>query len=151
MKKLCAGLVALMVLVAVGCAQVPPETNTPPVPDESKTAEVNGQKTSSTTRITTQGKTQEQTGAVEKTQHVTTTAKTKPKFISKDKAKAVAFERAGVNAKDVTRLQIELDYDDDRRIWEYEIDFQVGKMEYDICVNAVIGTITSYENEFDAE
>lgn len=157
MKKVLSSLLAFLMLLIVGCTQVSPESDVSSLPNESKVSEISEQTTTTTTTTVTTAKStatkkesQVATGA--KTSiFAATTNKTKPKFISKDKAKAVAFERAGVKAKDVTRLQIELDYDDDRRIWEYEIDFQVGKMKYEISVNAVIGTITAFEMEFDAD
>lgn len=156
MKRVLACFVALFMLLAVGCTPLPHESIAP-LPDEDKVSgqvEQNTpeeQNTTTTQATTTTKKVTITTTVVNKTVRATVTTKGKPQYISKDKAKAVAFERAGVNAKDVTRLEIELDYDDDRRIWEYELDFRVGKMEYEVSVNAVIGTITSFSKEYDAD
>jgi len=69
------------------------------------------------------------------------------KFISKDRAKEIALDKAGVKESAITHYRIKTDYDDDRNRWEYEIDFYVGKVEYDVTIDAVKGTILEFERE----
>ncbi len=68
-------------------------------------------------------------------------------IITAEQAQNIVFEKAGVEAQDVTNLQTNLDYDDSRRIWEYEIEFDVGTSEYDSEVNAKDGTVIKFEHD----
>lgn len=68
-------------------------------------------------------------------------------FISSEQAQTIVFERAGVKKEDVTQLETELDYDDDRKEWEYDIEFNVGKTEYGAEVNAVSGEIVKFDKD----
>lgn len=68
-------------------------------------------------------------------------------FISETDAKKIAFDHAGVSEADVTGLRIKLDYDDGRQV--YDVEFYSGNQEYDYEINAVDGTILSYDNEMD--
>ena len=77
----------------------------------------------------------------------TTTTSSGSKLISKEQAKELALEKAGVKVSEISRYRIKTDYDDDRNRWEYEIDFYVGKVEYDVTVDAVKGIILEYERE----
>ncbi|OUQ81642.1 PepSY domain-containing protein [Flavonifractor sp. An100] len=65
--------------------------------------------------------------------------------IGSDKAKAAAFQHAGVSASEVTQLKLERDEDDGRI--EYEIEFWVGGTEYDCVVDAASGSILKMERE----
>ena len=67
--------------------------------------------------------------------------------ITVDQAKSIALERAGVSASDAIFTKAKLDYDDG--IQKYEIEFRVGRMEYECDVNAQTGTITDYSVEYD--
>lgn len=78
-----------------------------------------------------------------------TKAKTEAQVISKAKAKALALSRAGVAEKDISRYQIELDYDDDARRWEYEICFNVGRVEYDVTLDSRTGKVLEFEKDVD--
>ena len=72
--------------------------------------------------------------------------KTKSKdttLITKEKAKEVAFNHAGVKESEVTRLEVKLDKEDN----EYEVDFYVGTSEYDYDINALTGKINHVEKE----
>lgn len=81
---------------------------------------------------------------------VTTTSKTSNKAsISKVKAKEIALERAGVSEKEITRYEVEMDYDDDTGRWEYEISFSVGHVEYDVTIDGNTGRILEYEKDVD--
>ena len=68
-------------------------------------------------------------------------------YISSEKAQQIALENAGLSADGVTFIRTHLDYDDGRA--EYEVEFYQGNMEYDYDIDAVNGTILSYD--FDAE
>lgn len=67
--------------------------------------------------------------------------------ITVDQAKSIALERAGVSASDAIFMKAKLDYDDG--IQKYEIEFRVGRMEYECDVNAQTGTITDYSVDYD--
>lgn len=70
------------------------------------------------------------------------------KFIGEEKAKELALKKAGIGADGVKFDRVELDHDDG--VWQYEVDFRHGDMEYDIDVNAENGEIISFEKEKDA-
>ena len=82
------------------------------------------------------------------TTKVTTTVN-KNASISKAEAKVIALDRAGVTEENISRFEIELDYDDDARRWEYEISFNVGRAEYDITIDGTTGKILEFEKEVD--
>ncbi len=68
-------------------------------------------------------------------------------FISADKAVELALAEAGLSAKDVRISRTDFDYD--RGIWHYEVEFRQGNVEYDVNVKADDGTILSFEKDFD--
>ena len=70
-------------------------------------------------------------------------------LITKGEAKGIALNRAGVKEQDISRCEIELDYDDDFGRWEYEVSFAVGKIEYDVTINAKNGKVIELETEVD--
>ncbi|MBQ5841786.1 MAG: PepSY domain-containing protein [Clostridia bacterium] len=57
------------------------------------------------------------------------------------------LDRAGLAEDDISRLNIELDHDDN--VWKYEIEFISGKYEYEAEVNADTGEIICYERDTD--
>lgn len=67
--------------------------------------------------------------------------------ITKDQAKQIALEYAGVAEGDVQRLKLELDHDDGRT--RYEVEWHVGQMEYSCDVDAYTGEVLSFEEEPD--
>lgn len=77
------------------------------------------------------------------------TATTKPKYISKEQVKSVALLCAGVSESKIREYEAELDYDDDTKRWEYEVTFKVGRIEYDILIDAVSGELIHCEKEID--
>jgi len=79
----------------------------------------------------------------------TTKTKAESSLISKTEAKSLALKRAGVDEKDISRYTIELDYDDDTHRWEYEISFNVDRMEYDITLDGTTGKVLEFEKDVD--
>ncbi|MCD8105754.1 MAG: PepSY domain-containing protein [Lachnospiraceae bacterium] len=67
--------------------------------------------------------------------------------VSLDEAKAIALERAGLSASEVTFKKAKLDKDDG--IMVYEIEFYQGQMEYECEINASTGAIIEFDAEWD--
>ena len=65
--------------------------------------------------------------------------------IGTEKAKAAAFNHAGVSASGVKVLSAELERDDG--VTKYDIDFVSGKWEYDYDINAYTGAVISMSKE----
>ena len=63
------------------------------------------------------------------------------------KAKSVALNHAGVSENKAYDMDIELDDEDGRLI--YEVEFKSGKMEYSYEINAATGAILKHEAELD--
>ncbi len=70
-------------------------------------------------------------------------------FISKDKAKQIALSKAGVTSNKVKNFDIELDFDDDTKLWEYSVEFNVGRTEYDCEIIAKTGKIIEFKVDKD--
>ena len=70
-------------------------------------------------------------------------------LISEADAKSAAFARAGVKESQVSRLTVELDYDDDERRFEYEVEFHVDRVEYSVEVDAASGKILDFDKDYD--
>ncbi len=68
-------------------------------------------------------------------------------YIGSDRAKKVAFERAGVSASKAANVSVELDYEDG--VMVYQVEFKYGGYEYDCDVNATTGAVVKYEKEAD--
>ncbi len=67
--------------------------------------------------------------------------------ISVDEAKAIALEKAGVSASDVTFKKAKLDKEDG--VMVYEVEFYQGQMEYECTISASTGAIIEFESEWD--
>lgn len=67
--------------------------------------------------------------------------------ISRDAAQKAAYAHAGVKAAEVSELECELDKEDGRQV--YEIEFHVGRIEYDYEIDALTGTILKSEIDRD--
>lgn len=65
--------------------------------------------------------------------------------ITEEEAKTIAYENAGVKAKDVTNVQVKKDMDDGVLIYEVEFFTATKKYEYDI--KASDGKVLKLENE----
>lgn len=68
-------------------------------------------------------------------------------YIGKEKAKAAAFEHAGVKESDVRQLEIEIDFEHGAMV--YEVDFASGEFEYDYSVDVKSGEIVHTHREYD--
>ena len=68
-------------------------------------------------------------------------------YIGKDKAKEIAFSNAKVSANNVSNLEVELDCDDGILI--YEVEFNVGRNEYEYDINAKDGSIVNSSIDID--
>lgn len=68
-------------------------------------------------------------------------------YIGVEAAKAAALEYAGVAEADANYLRAEYDYE--RGVMVYEVDFTAGSHEYTIDVNALTGEIVAQEKEWD--
>ena len=67
--------------------------------------------------------------------------------ISRDEAKSIALKHAGLDEKNITGFDIDLDRDNGKM--EYEIEFHSGGMEYDYDINALTGEIINSHKEYD--
>lgn len=68
-------------------------------------------------------------------------------YIGEEAAKASAFRHAGVSAADAVKVKCELDKDDG--VWLYEVEFEVGRTEYEYEIDAVSGAILKAEQDID--
>ena len=64
-------------------------------------------------------------------------------YIGEAKAKELALKHAGLSSKEVSFLQLKLDWDDGRYI--YGIKMVSGTMEYECDINAATGVITDWD------
>lgn len=67
--------------------------------------------------------------------------------LTKEAAIAIALEHAGLTEAEVTRLKAEFDKDD--RIPEWEVEFRVGRTEYEYTIHAETGEILEWDQEVD--
>lgn len=66
-------------------------------------------------------------------------------YIGEEKAKLIALEHAGLSEKDVSKLEVELDFDDGRMI--YEVEFNRGTVSYDYEIDAKNGQILEFKSK----
>lgn len=67
--------------------------------------------------------------------------------ITADQAKAAALAHAGVQEADAARMQVELDRDDGRTV--YDVEWRIGRTEYSYEISAADGSVISYEVDAD--
>lgn len=84
---------------------------------------------------------------VTKTKKAEEKTKTSSAYISIESAKAIALKHANLNASDVRFEKVVLDKDDG--IYEYEIEFTKGHVEYEYSINAKTGAIIEYDIDTD--
>ena len=65
--------------------------------------------------------------------------------LTKDEAKKIALDKAGVTAAEATFTKAKLDYDDGRE--EYEFEFFANGKEFDIDVDANTGRVVKFDVE----
>ena len=65
--------------------------------------------------------------------------------LTKDEAKQIALDKAGVTAEEATFTKARLDYDDGRE--EYEFEFFANGREFDIDVDANTGRVVKFDVE----
>lgn len=65
--------------------------------------------------------------------------------IGEEAAKRIALKHAGIAEADASYLWVGRDYDDGRH--EYDVEFFSGNKEYDYDIDAVDGTILSFDSE----
>lgn len=82
-----------------------------------------------------------------KTTSSNTNTNVSTKYITEASAKAIALKHAGVSESDITKFEIELDYDSG--VVEYEIEFNVGNKEYEYEINAITGSVIKYDVDYD--
>lgn len=70
-----------------------------------------------------------------------------PEKLTREAAIAIALEHAGLTEADVTRLKAEFDRDD--RTPEWEVEFRVGRTEYEYTIHAETGAILEWDKEID--
>jgi len=68
-------------------------------------------------------------------------------LISAEKAKSLALEHAGLKSSEIVFEKTELDEDDG--IWEYDVEFRKGNIEYEYEIDAKSGKILKAEKDFD--
>ncbi len=72
---------------------------------------------------------------------------TATEYISESEAKSIALTHAGVNETDVTHMLCKLDYDDG--VAEYEVEWTIGRIEYEYTIKATDGMISEHDVESD--
>ena len=73
------------------------------------------------------------------------TAAAQDEFITAEAAKQIALDHAGVAASDAIFDRTERDYDNG--VWHYEVEFRVGRSEYEYDIDAVTGNILSFDKD----
>lgn len=68
-------------------------------------------------------------------------------YIGQSAALSAAYGHAGVSASDASGVKAELDWEDGRMI--YEVEFRVGRTEYEYEIDASTGEVLSWESEPD--
>lgn len=68
-------------------------------------------------------------------------------YIEESEAKTTALEHAGISEADATYVNVKLDNDDGKPV--YDIEFYNGNTEYDYEVDAYTGDILSYDHDMD--
>ena len=78
---------------------------------------------------------------------VVTDADSASSLIGEAKAKEIALNHAGVSSSKASFLQVKLDWDDGRQV--YEVEFYSGNKEYDYEIDASSGAIRSYDYDIE--
>ena len=70
-------------------------------------------------------------------------------YLDETKVKELVFQHAGVDAGNIKNIKIKLDKEDDDNVAVYEIEFKIGKVEYEYEVDAITGSILKSQVEKD--
>lgn len=81
------------------------------------------------------------------TDNASTAAAGAASYLGEAKAKEIALNHAGLTSSQASFLEVKLDRDDGRAV--YEVEFYSGNKEYDYEIDAASGAIVSYD--FDIE
>lgn len=87
------------------------------------------------------------TTKVNKTEKTVETTKSSAEKITREEAKSIALNHAGLKEVDVRGLEIELDYE--KGVHVYEVSFESGKYDYDYDIDAYTGAVKFSEKDFD--
>ena len=68
-------------------------------------------------------------------------------YIGESKAKELALKHAGLSGKEVSFLQLKLDWDDGRAV--YEVEFYSGSREYDYEIDAMTGAVVDFDSDIE--
>ena len=68
-------------------------------------------------------------------------------YIGESKAKELALKHAGLSGKEVSFLQLKLDWDDGRSV--YEVEFYSGSREYDYEIDALTGAVVDFDSDIE--
>ena len=68
-------------------------------------------------------------------------------YIGESKAKELALKHAGLSGKEVSFLQLKLDWDDGRAV--YEVEFYSGSREYDYEIDALTGAVVDFDSDIE--
>ncbi len=77
----------------------------------------------------------------------TTDTITQTEYIGEEEAKAIALAHAGVTESEAGNIKCEFDYDDGYA--EYEVEWEIGRMEYEYTISATDGAIWEHDVEYD--
>ena len=69
--------------------------------------------------------------------------------ITEDRALDIALNHAGVAKSDVTSSFVNKDFDDDRGVTTYDVEFHVGAQEYNYDIDMTTGDIYEFDSEMD--
>ncbi len=67
--------------------------------------------------------------------------------ITREQAKKIALDHAGLKESEVRGLEVELDFE--KGVYEYEVSFESGKYDYDYEINGDTGKIKYADKEID--
>lgn len=79
--------------------------------------------------------------------HVSNAGAAQTSYIGEEAAKSAAFKHAGVSAADASKLKCKLEAE--KGVYVYEVEFEVGRTEYEYEIDAVSGAILKAEQDID--
>ena len=130
-KKLLVFMVITTLLIMAGCSSTPAEDQTADDQQATATEEVQEDTAADTTQTDAASDATQTDAAAE--------------GISEQEAKEIALNHAGFKESDVEFTKVNKEMDDG--VWQYEIEFVAGEMEYDYDINAETGDVMSFDSE----